>query len=39
MARNRVQFQKGYSLTQFMDECCFSHSLVEPPGDLTGLFR
>ena len=20
MARNRVQFQKGYSLTQFMDE-------------------
>ena len=19
--------------------CCFSHSLVEPPGDLTGLFR
>ena len=20
-------------------KCCFSHSLVEPPGDLTGLFR
>ena len=20
MARNRIQFQKGYSLTQFMDE-------------------
>ena len=22
MARNRVQFQKGYSLTQFMGLCC-----------------
>ena len=20
-------------------DCCLSHSLVEPPGDLTGLFR
>ena len=22
-----------------LPECCFALSLVEPPGDLTGLFR
>ena len=31
MARNRVRFQKGYSLTQFMDEYGSEEKRAEAP--------